>query len=49
MAYGVPPRLADLAQRLLPALLEADAEAGLHQPHVRAHEPADSRMLPTRS
>ena len=34
--------LADLAQRLLPALLEADAEAGLDQAHVGAH---DARQL----
>ena len=35
-------RLSDLGQRQLPALLEADAEAGLHQAHVRAH---DARQL----
>ena len=32
-------RLLHVAQRLLPRLLEADAEAGLDQPHVGAAEP----------
>src|SRR5262245_32849469 len=31
----------DLLQRLLPAVLETDAEIGTHQPHVGASEPAD--------
>ena len=31
----------DVGDRLLPALLEADPEARLHQPHVGAHEAAE--------
>ena len=38
IAYGLPPRLLHVAQRLLPRLLEADAEAGLDEPHVGAAE-----------
>src|SRR5690606_28619225 len=34
-------RLLDLAQGLLPALLEADPEPGPHQPYVGPGEPAD--------
>ena len=30
----------DVVDRLFPALLEADAEAGLHEPHVGAHDAA---------
>ncbi len=31
----------DVRERLLPALLEADPEARLHEPHVGAHEPGE--------
>ena len=44
---AAPPRTS--RERLLPALLEADAEAGLDEPHVGAHDARLSRMLPTRS
>ena len=33
--------LLDVVDRLFPALLEADAEAGLHEPHVGAHDAAE--------
>ena len=41
IAYGLPPPASISAQRPLPALLEADAEPGADQPHVRAGEPAE--------
>ena len=31
----------DVGDGLIPALLEADAEAGLHQPHLRTHQAAE--------
>ena len=40
IAYGLPPPRLDVGERLLPALLEADPEAGRVQAHVGAHEAA---------
>ena len=40
IAYGLPPAASTSRDRPLPALLEADAEAGLDEPHVGAHDPA---------
>ena len=45
---GLAAARLDVRERLLPALLEPDPEAGLHEPHVGAHQ-RGSRMLPTRS
>ncbi len=39
IAYGVPPAASTSRDRLLPRLLEPDAEPGGREPHVGAHEP----------
>jgi hypothetical protein len=38
---GLAPAVLDLADRLLPALLETDVESGSHETDVRAHQSAE--------